>query len=171
MALNCFILCTAKQPIESNISHSSDKTFSEKQTAIFCLQRTEIILNTLSQSCYCEENSLEMLIQTTPFPQQDKLKQMLSAVFWIFLKPSLFLSTCQKQLWPHQCKRWPLGLWNVPPGTDALGEAGLQSSLGLSNSLATGESRWAHCQELFQQKFRKKILRSAESPDFQQFTV
>lgn len=83
MAPNCFILCTAKQPIESNISHSSDKTFSEKQTAIFCLQRTASILNTLSQSWYCLKNSLEMLLQATPFLQQDELKQMLSSVFWV----------------------------------------------------------------------------------------
>lgn len=46
MELNCFILCIAKQPIESNISHSSDKTFSEKQTAIFSPQRIASILNT-----------------------------------------------------------------------------------------------------------------------------
>lgn len=44
--LNCFSLCIAKQSIESNISHSSDKTFSEKQTAIFSPQRTASILNT-----------------------------------------------------------------------------------------------------------------------------
>lgn len=48
MELNCFTLCTAKQPIESNISHSSDKTFSEKKTAIFSPQRTASVLNTFS---------------------------------------------------------------------------------------------------------------------------
>ena len=46
LEFNCFILCTAKQSIESNISHSSDKTFSEKQTAILSPQRTASILNT-----------------------------------------------------------------------------------------------------------------------------
>ena len=40
--LNCFILCIAKQSIESNIIHSSDKTLSEKLTAIFSPQNCTV---------------------------------------------------------------------------------------------------------------------------------
>lgn len=44
------------------------------------------------------------------------------------------------------------------------------SSLGLLQLAGSGEGRWADCQAFFQHRFRKKILQSAEGPDFQQFT-
>lgn len=112
-----------------------------------------------------------MLLQATPFLQQDELKQMLSSVFRVLL----FFSSNEASFCPpvkHSCDPINLrgGLWGCEmrhPARMPLARLACSPPKDYPASLATGERRWARCQELFQQKFRKKILRSAESPDFQ----
>lgn len=168
MAFNCFLLCIAKQPIESNISHSSDKTFSGKQTAIFFPQRTARILNTFSRRCYAEENSLEMLLSTNGFSgyQQDGLQQMLGSV--PCKAPSVHLS--KAALTPTS----PRGrLRSCEMCHPARMPSALYASILIRDyptHLKQGERRRAGCQVFSRHRFRKKILQSVESSDFQQFT-
>lgn len=113
-----------------------------------------------------DENSLEMLLSTTrslPPTRQAGSSSWLCPLRGSFCPPATGgadLPTPGGGLgssW-RATLRGCAGLW-MPA-----------SSLGLLQLAGSREGRWAGCQAFFQHRFRKKILQSAKSPDFQQFT-
>lgn len=146
MALHCFLLCTAKQPGDFNISHSPDETFPEKHTNSKGLKH--IFPEMLRWG-----KQLGNVTLNSPFSATNKTHWKQLCPSWGSFRPPVTgcsdLPSPGDSLWSLQCAtlRGYAVLW-MPA-----------SSLGLIQLAGGRERRWAGCQVFFQHRFRKKILK------------
>lgn len=161
-----FILCLAIK-FESNISHSSDKTFSKKQTAIFLPQRTASILNTFSQWRYTGKQLRNVTLNKSVLWLPTTRRIGTNA--WLCSFQASFCPPVKSNFDPTS----PRGSSGAMEWAHCMMPSVLNASILIRDyptHLKLGERRWAGCQVFFQHRFQKKILQSVESPDFQQFT-